>query len=37
MGWTTKEVPMQDLGLVVVAVVFFALAMAFARLCERLR
>jgi hypothetical protein len=37
MGWTTKEAPMQDLGLIAVVVVFFALSMAFARLCERLR
>lgn len=37
MGWTTKEAPVQDLALVVVVVAFFALSMAFARLCERLR
>jgi len=28
---------MQDLGLVLVVIVFFALSLAFARLCARLR
>lgn len=37
MGWTAKEDPVQDLAMVTVVVVFFALALAFARLCERLR
>jgi hypothetical protein len=36
MEWT-KEVPMQDLGLVVVVIVFFALSMGLVRLCARLR
>ena len=37
MGWTAKEDPVQDLAMIVVVVAFFALALAFARLCERLR
>ena len=37
MGWTAKEDLVQDLAMVALVVVFFALALAFARLCERLR
>jgi hypothetical protein len=36
MEWT-KEVPMLDLGLVAVVIVFFALSMGLVRLCARLR
>jgi hypothetical protein len=32
-----KEARMQDLGLVALVIVFFALSLAFARLCARLR
>jgi hypothetical protein len=37
MEQAEREVPMQDLGLVVVVIVFFALSLAFVRLCARLR
>jgi hypothetical protein len=36
MEWT-KEVPMQDLALVALVIVFFALSMGLVRLCARLR
>jgi hypothetical protein len=32
-----REARMQDLGLVVLVIVFFALTLAFVRLCARLR
>jgi hypothetical protein len=37
MGQVEREVPMQDLGLVLAVIVFFALSLAFVRLCARLR
>jgi hypothetical protein len=37
MGWTERGASMQDLGLIVLVIVFFALSLAFVRLCARLR
>jgi hypothetical protein len=37
MGRVKEGLPMRDLGPVAVVVVFFALALLFVRLCERLR